>query len=201
MKIAIYGATGMIGSNVTKEAVDRGHQVTALSRTGTSLNGAFGTHADLSDLATFAEVAAAHDVIVIASGPSRTGEPHSIVIDAHKAIIDSAPDARILVVGGAGSLFIADGVRLKDAEGFPEMYKPEAETMTTILEAYEASTGIDWTVISPAPMIAPGERTGAYTIALDNPAGESISSEDFAIAVVDEIEVPANIGRRFTVAS
>lgn len=200
MKIAIYGATGMIGSNVTKEAVDRGHQVTALSRTGTSLNGAFGTNADLSDLATFTEVATAHDVIVIASGPSRTGEPHSVIIDAHKAIIDSNPDARLLVVGGAGSLYAGD-VRLKDTPGFPEMYKPEAETMTTILEAYEASSGINWTVISPAPMIAPGERTGAYTIDIDNPAGESISSEDFAIAVVDEIEEPANIGRRFTVAS
>ena len=201
MKIAIYGATGMIGSNVTKEAVDRGHQVTALSRTGTSLNGAFGTNADLSDLATFAQVAAAHDVVVIASGPSRTGEPHSIVIDAHQAIIASKPDVRLLVVGGAGSLFIADGVRLKEADGFPEMYKPEAETMTTILEAYEASNGVDWTVISPAPMIAPGERTGKFTVGGDSPVGDSISSEDFAIAILDEIEAPAHKVRRFTVAN
>lgn len=200
MKIAIYGATGMVGSQVTKEAVDRGHQVTALSRTGTSINGAFGAQADLTDLATFTEVAGKHDVVVITAGPSRTGEPHSIVIDAHQAIIDSKPDARLLVVGGAGSLFAGD-VRLKDTQGFPAAYLPEAETMTTILEAYEASNGVDWTVISPAPMIAPGERTGSYNIAIDSPAGESISSEDFAIAILDELEAPANKGRRFTVAS
>lgn len=200
MKIAIYGATGMVGSQITKEAVDRGHQVTALSRSGTAINGAFGAQADVTDLATFTDVASKHDVVVIASGPSRTGEPHSLIIDAHQAIIDSKPNARIFVVGGAGSLFAGD-TRLKDTEGFPEMYKPEAETMTSVLEAYEASSGLNWTVISPAPMIAPGERTGSYNIALDSPAGESISSEDFAIAVVDEIESPANEGRRFTVAS
>ena len=200
MKIAIYGATGMVGSQITKEAVDRGHQVTALSRTGTSINGAFGAQADLTDLGTFTEIAGKHDAVVIASGPSRTGEPHSIIIDAHQAIIDSKPDARIFVVGGAGSLFAGD-VRLKDTEGFPEMYKPEAETMTTVLEAYEASNGVNWTVISPAPMIAPGERTGNYTAAINTPAGDSISSQDFAIAVIDELESPANEGRRFTVAS
>lgn len=201
MKIAIYGATGMVGSNITKEAVDRGHQVTAISRTGTSLNGAFGASADLADLDTFLDVASKHDVVVITSGPSRTGASHSLTIDAHQAIIDAAPDVRIVVVGGAGSLFIGEGVRLKDADGFPEMYKAEAETMTTVLEAYEASVGVDWTVVSPAPMIGPGERTGVFTIGTDSPAGESISSEDFAVVILDEIEAPAFQGKRFTAAN
>lgn len=200
MKIAIYGATGMVGSKITAEAVARGHQVTALSRTGTSINGAFGAQADLADLDTFTEVAVKHDAVVIASGPSRTGEPHALIIDAHKAIIASAPTARLLVVGGAGSLFAGD-VRLKDTPGFPEMYKPEAETMTAVLDEYEASSGLNWTVISPAPMIAPGERTGTYATEADTPAGESISSEDFAVAVIDELETPKNEGRRFTVAN
>ncbi len=200
MKIAVYGATGMVGSRVTTEAVARGHQVTALSRSGTSINGAFGAQADLSDLATFTEVADKHDVVVIASGPSRTGEPHSLILDAHRAIVQSHPDARLVIVGGAGSLFVGD-VRLKDTEGFPDMFKPEAETMTAVLGIYETSSDLDWTLISPAPMIQPGERTGEYVSALDSPAGENISSEDFGVAVIDEIENPKHQGRRFTVAN
>ena len=92
-------------------------------------------------------------------------------------------------------------VRLKDTEGFPDMFKPEAETMTAVLGIYETSSGLDWTLISPAPMIQPGERTGEYVSALDSPAGENISSEDFGVAVIDEIENPKHQGHRFTVAN
>jgi putative NADH-flavin reductase len=200
MKIAVYGATGHVGSVITAEALSRGHQVTALSRSGASVGEAFGASADLADTATFSEIASKHDVVVISAGPPRTGDSHEPTIQAHRGIIASAPDARIFVVGGAGSLFAGD-IQLKDTEGFPEMYKPEAETMSTILALYDASAGLDWTVLSPAPEIGPGTRTGSYQSGLDHPVGNHISTEDFAVAVLDELETPTHRQERFTVAN
>lgn len=200
MKIAVYGATGHVGSAVTAEALSRGHQVTALSRSGASVGAAFGASADLADTATFIEIANKHDVVVISAGPPRTGDSHEPTIQAHRDIIASGVKARVFVVGGAGSLFAGD-VRLKDTEGFPEMYKPEAETMTSVLNLYTASSGLDWTVLSPAPEIAPGTRTAKYVVGLESPVGSSISTEDFAVAVLDELETPAHRQERFTVAN
>ena len=200
MDIAVYGATGAIGSKIVEEAVSRGHDVTGISRRGGAIENAGVISADLTDTAEFVRVAAENDVVVIAAGPSRTGDSHEPTIQAHRDIIGAHPQARVFVVGGAGSLF-AGGVRLKDTEGFPEIYKPEAETMTAVLNEYEAAQGVDWTVISPAPEIAPGERTGAYKTGLESPVGSSISSEDFAVAVLDEIEKPAHRNKRFTVAN
>ena len=197
MKIAVYGATGHVGSAVTAEALSRGHQVTALSRSGASVGAAFGASADLADTATFVEIANKHDVVVISAGPPRTGD---VQIAWPNDIIASGVKARVFVVGGAGSLFAGD-VRLKDTEGFPEMYKPEAETMTSVLNLYTASSGLDWTVLSPAPEIAPGSRTAKYVVGLESPVGSSISTEDFAVAVLDELETPAHRQERFTVAN
>ena len=200
MDIAVYGATGQLGSKIVEEAVLRGHDVTAISRTGGALENVGILSADLADTAEFSRVAGENAVVVIASGPSRTGDPHSHIIDAHKALIASQPKARIFVVGGAGSLFVGD-TRLKDLPDFPDMFKPEAETMTTVLGLYESSTGLDWTVLSPAPMIGPGERTENYKVGDHSPVGDSISQEDFAVAVLDEIEKPAHRNARFTVAN
>lgn len=200
MDIAVYGATGNIGSKIVEEAVLRGHDVTAISRKGGALENVGVLSADLADTAEFARVAAENDVVVISSGPSRTGEPHSLIVEAHRALIESNPQARIFVVGGAGSLFVGDQ-RLKDLPDFPDMFKPEAETMTQVLDLYEASSGIDWTVLSPAPMIGPGERTEVYRVGENSPVGDSISQEDFAVAVLDELEKPAHRNARFTVAN
>lgn len=200
MDIAIYGATGNIGSRIVEEAVRRGHDVTAISRTGGANDNVSVLRADLADTEEFSRVAGEHDVVVIASGPSRTGDPHSHIVEAHRALIASKPPARIVVIGGAGSLYVGDQ-RLKDLPDFPEMFKPEAETMTRVLDLYEASSGLDWTVLSPPPMIAPGERTEGYKVGDHSPAGDSISQEDFAVAVLDEIEKPAHRNARFTVAN
>jgi putative NADH-flavin reductase len=200
MDIAIYGATGAIGSKIVEEAVSRGHDVTAITRRGGAIANAAVISADLTDTAEFIRVAAENDVVVIAAGPSRTGESHEPTIEAHRAIIAAKPDARIFVVGGAGSLFAGD-LLLKDTPEFPEMYKPEAATMTAVLNEYKGSTGLDWTVLSPAPEIAPGERTGTYNTGLENPVGASISTEDFAVAVLDELEKPTHRHERFTVAN
>jgi uncharacterized protein len=104
-------------------------------------------------------------------------------------------------VGGAGSLLV-DGKRLLDDPGFPEIYLAEARIGAESLDYLRGlSEDVDWTYISPAPLIQPGERTGAYHLATDSPAGESISAEDYAVALLDEIEKPAHRRRRFTVAS
>lgn len=200
MKIAIYGANGNIGMQIVAEAVRRGHEVTAITRSGTEVEGATSVRGDLGDIAEFSGIAGSHDVVVISLGPSRTGEPHSLLVDAHRAVVNSAPTSRIFVVGGAGSLVVGDTL-LKDTPNFPEAFKPTAKTMTEVLDVYQASAGVDWTVLSPAPMIGPGQRTGSYKTGTNSPAGEIISQEDFAVAVLDELENPQHRGARFTVAN
>lgn len=200
MKIAIYGANGNIGTQIVAEAVRRGHEVTAITRSGTDVEGAASVRGDLADTAEFSAIAGNHDVVVISLGPSRTGEPHSLLVDAHRGVVKSAPSSRIFVVGGAGSLVVGDTL-LKDTPDFPDAFKPTAKTMTEVLDVYQASAGIDWTVLSPAPMIGPGQRTGSYKTGTNSPVGENISQEDFAVAVLDELENPQHRGARFTVAN
>ena len=193
MKIALFGATGMVGSRIAAEATARGHQVTSLSRS---------TGGDLADATAVRAAAADHDVLVSATGPSRTGDPHQPWLDAVSTLIANAGDARVLFVGGAGSLLTPDGTRLLDADGFPPEYLGEATTGAAALDLFRAAPErVDWTFVSPAPVIAPGERTGSYTSSLDTPAGDFISAEDYAVALVDEIEDPKHRRQRFTAAT
>ena len=199
MKIVVYGATGMVGSKIAEVAVARGHEVTAVSRKGTDVPGATAVAADLADTPTVSALAADAVAVVFAIPTDRTGGPAQPTIDAHRAIIEARPAARLVVVGGAGSLQVGDGL-LVDAPGFPDAYKPEAQAFTQILTDYRASDGVDWTVVSPSPMIAPGERAG-HVLGTNSPVGESVTTTDFADAIVDELETPSYEGRRFTVAS
>lgn len=199
MKIVVYGGTGMVGSEIVTEAVRRGHEVTAVSRAGSAADGVTAVAADLADLDTLTALAAAADAVVFAVPTDRTGGSPQPVIDAHRTIIEARPATRLLVVGGAGSLEVGDH-RLKDEPGFPEAYKPEATAFTQVLEDYRASEGLDWTLVSPSPMIGPGERHG-YELGQDSPVGDSVTTTDFADAVLDELERPAYQRRRFTVAS
>jgi putative NADH-flavin reductase len=205
MKIAVIGGTGMVGSRIVAEAAARGHQVTSVSRKGgapQSSNVAV-LKADVADLAAMQELAAEQEVIVSAVGPSREpgGNPSTFattLVDLASAV----SNARLIVVGGAGSLFAAPGVRLVDTPEFPDVYKAEALAGAASLESLKALPDAgEWSYLSPAPIIAPGERTGHYVVADDVPAGETISAEDYAVALVDEIEKPAHTGRRFTVAN
>ncbi|MCW2736571.1 NAD(P)H-binding protein [Nocardioides sp.] len=193
MKIALFGATGMVGSRIAAEATSRGHEVTPLSRS---------TGGDLADADAVRRAAADHDVVVSATGPSRTGESHQPWLDAVSTLIDDAAEARVLFVGGAGSLLTPDGTRLLDADGFPEEYKAESTSGAAALDLFRAAPeSLDWTFFSPAPVIAPGERTGSYATSLDTPAGDFISAEDYAVALVDEIEEPRHRRQRFTAAT
>ena len=202
MKIAIYGASGMIGSRVAAEAVSRGHHVTGVTRSGGALpEGAVAVAGDAGDAASAKQIAADADVVVSAIGPSRTGGDHQEYLDALQVLAETAGDARLLVIGGAGSLLV-DGVRLVDSPAFPEAYKAEALTAAKALDYVRGlGDGVDWTFLSPAPVIAPGERTGSYRTELDSPAGDAISAEDFAVALIDELERAAHRRQRFTVAN
>ncbi|MEV7607506.1 NAD(P)H-binding protein [Paenarthrobacter sp. NPDC089322] len=200
MKIAVYGATGMVGSQIVNESITRGHEVTAISRTGSEVAGATAKTADLADTRAFAAIAKDHDVVVLATGPSRTGGDHAEWLDAMASAYSNAEGTRLMIVGGAGTLEI-DGVRLLDSPDFPEAYRAEATTAAKALEAVKQTETLDWTVLAPAPVIQPGERTGEYKLAKDTPAGTSISSQDYAVAMLDEIETPAHRRARFTAAN
>ncbi|SEM86821.1 NAD(P)-dependent oxidoreductase [Cryobacterium luteum] len=199
MNIAIYGATGMVGSQITAEALRRGHSVTAISRGGTAVDGTTAVAANLSDSAAFGAIAGAHDVVVLSVAPDRTGGSHDPFLAMHRAIVAAPSTSRLLVVGGAGALSV-DGVQLKDMPEFPAEYHAEASTFSAVLDLYRASTDLDWTMLAPAPQIMPGERTGHYVLGVDSPAGSEISTQDFAVAALDELETPAHERRRFTVA-
>lgn len=195
MNIAVLGATGMVGSRTVAEAENRNHNVTGYSRNGENT-------LDFADTNKIVELIddPNTDLTIIAVVSGRTGSYDDDVAN-HKALITAAPTGRILVVGGAGGLLADESTRLVDTPDFPEEYKAESQAFTTILELYQNSEHLDWTMLAPAPGIQPGERTGEYTVGEDYPAGESVSAEDFAVALIDEAENPQHAGTRFTVAN
>ena len=206
MKIGIIGATGKVGNKVLTEAQARGHEVTAIVRNASKLNDQdvkviekdiFSlTVDDIEDL----------DVVVNAFGaPLGEEEAH---VEAGRALIKllKEVDTRVIVVGGAGSLFVdeAHTTRVLETPDFPDMFKPTAKGQGRNLQDLQDSEGITWTFVSPsAEFDAEGKRTGSYTLGKDellvNSQGNSyISYADYAIAIVDEENV-AHINERFTV--
>ena len=200
--IAVYGATGMIGSRVVAEALTRGHRVTGITRSGGELPAEVNVEqGDAGDAGLAKRIAGEADVVVSAIGPSRTGGDRREYLAQLRNLVETLGAARLIVVGGAGSLLV-DGGRLLDQPYFPDIYKAEALLGAEALE-YVRGLGedVDWTFFSPAPVIQPGERTGVYVGGTDSPVGDSISAEDYAVALIDEIERPAHRRRRFTAAN
>jgi putative NADH-flavin reductase len=201
MRIAIYGASGMVGSRIAAEAASRGHEVIGVTRSGGELPaGVRAVQSNANDVASVKELAAEADVLVSAIGPSRTGGDHQDFLDAidNLATAVGGTETRLLVVGGAGSL-VVNGNRVVDGPDFPTAYKAEALTLSQALDNLRATDeSVSWTLLSPAFVIAPGERTGTFRLGLDEPVGDHISAEDFAVALVDEIDTPAHNRRRFT---
>lgn len=206
MKIALFGAGGMIGSRIAREALARGHQVTAISRTPGKLAKDLAVteiKADARDAQSIAQAVKGHDVAISAVGVG-TGDQTSL-LQANEALIagvKQAGAARLLVVGGAGSLEVKPGLQVVDLPDFPEAYKPPALAHREVLNLYRKAD-LDWTYLSPAAVIAPGERTGKFRLGGDqlvaDAKGESrISAEDYAVAMVDELEQPRHIRKRFT---
>lgn len=200
--ILVIGSTGMVGSRIVNEAIRRGHTVTAASRSGKPVDGAAQAIAvELGDTDTVAKLIEAPDtgVTIITVSPDRTGGPTQPLVNAHKKLIDRGVKGRVLIVGGAGSLQREDSSLLVDSPEFPEEYKAEAQAFVEILNLYRNSD-LTWTMLSPSPAIAPGERTGNITLGTDSPVGGAVSAENFAVAMIDEVENPQHVGTRFTVA-
>ncbi len=198
--VALIGASGNAGARILKELSERGHTVTGISRNPekiAKLPNVTATRADVFDKNGLAAVLRGHDA-VISAVHFTASDPH-ILLDAVRA----AGVRRYLVVGGAGSLEVAPGKRLVDQPDFPAAYKAEASKGAEFLELLRTVQDLDWTFLSPSAMFVPGTRTGHFRLGQDalltNEQGSSISFEDYAIALVDELEKPAHIRQRFTV--
>lgn len=198
--VALIGASGNAGSRILKELSGRGHRVTAIARHPdkvAKLPGVTAVKADVFDKAGLAAALRGHDAVI--SAVHFTASDPQILIEAVRA----AGVKRYLVVGGAGSLEVAPGKLLVDQPDFPEAYKAEATKGGVFLDLLKEVTDLDWTFLSPAAMFVPGTRTGKFRLGKDqllaNAQGSSISFEDFAIAMVDELEKPAHTRQRFTI--
>ncbi len=205
MHVALVGATGNAGSRILAELISRGHSVTAIVRDVArvpSLSDVEAKSGDVLDEAGLAALLKGHDA-VISSVHFAVSDPAKLI-----AAVRTSGVPRYLVVGGAGSLELALGtfplgLKLIDAPSFPEAYKQEAAAGCSFLDLLRAETYLDWTFLSPSAMFVPGERTGKFRLGTDlllsNEQGSSISFEDYAVALVDELEKPAHARKRFTV--
>ena len=206
MKIALIGATGSVGSKILAEALRRCHDVTAIVTDPAKLTARDNlavTVADATDADALAQVVAGHDAVISAFNPGR--DPDGSGTRAIVAGVRRAGVKRLLVVGGAGSLLLPSGERVIDQPDFPAMWKKGAALTAAFLDHLREEKELDWVFLSPAAMLAPGERTGAYRVGKDHlvtdAGGESrISQEDYAVAMLDEAERPQHHRERFTVA-
>jgi len=199
-KIALIGASGNAGSRILKELSDRGHEVTAIARHPEKiaiLRGVVAKTGDVFDGEALAALLRGHDAVI--SSVHFTASDPKTLIEAVRA--SGVP--RYLVVGGAGSLEIAPGQRVVDLPDFPAAYKAEATKGAEFLDLLKQEKKLDWTFLSPSAEFVPGDRTGKFRIGKDsllsNEAGSRISFEDYAVALVDEIEKPQHSRQRFTV--
>jgi putative NADH-flavin reductase len=217
MKIALIGATGFVGSALVTELLQRGHQVTALVRNPDRLQARPDLTARALDAYDADAVAAAvqgHDAVVSAFNPGWDDPAlYERFMQGSQAIVAGVEQSgvkRLVVVGGAGSLFVAPGVQLVDTPEFathvPPNVVPGAKAARDALTALRGNTRLDWTFLSPPALLAPGERTGKYRVGGEDllmagaaPAGIPVA--DLAVAIADELETPRHVRARFTVAT
>jgi uncharacterized protein len=207
MKVTLFGASGMIGSRILQELVRRGHTVTAVARNPEKIAATGGTavQGDITDEASVAAAAKGADSVV--SAYAAPFENPGLVVTATKALLSGLKQAgvkRLIVVGGAGSLEVAPGLQLVDTPDFPEAWKGVALAHRDVLPVLRASD-TEWSYLSPAAFIQPGERTGKARLGgrqlVTDANGESrISAEDYAVVLVDELERPQHVRQQFTAA-
>lgn len=198
MKVVLYGATGNSGQRILRELTSRGHQVTGVARNTSKLPSTITTvKDDLSSAEAIASIIAGADVVVSAYAPPQDNTDALLgVTEREIAAVKKAGTARLIVVGGAGLLELTPGTTLIASGYLPESYHPIANSHEKALGLLKASD-INWTYFSPAGYFEPGERTGKFRLGttnlIANEKGESrISFEDYAVALVDEIEKPAH---------
>ena len=215
MKIALIGATGFVGSAILKEALDRGHEVTAIARDAGKIkaqNNLKIVDGDVMDSDSLAEILKGNDVVVSAYNAGWTNpELYNDFLKGSRSIQEAVKKSgvkRLIINGGAGSLYVAPNVQLVDTPEFPEAFKPGAGAARDYLNELKNEDQLDWTFLSPAIEMNPGaphERKGTYRVGLESPVFDAghrsrISVEDLAVAIVDEAENPKHIRERFTVA-
>jgi uncharacterized protein len=200
LKVALVGASGQAGSRILAELVRRGHQVTAIARNPEKIAAHAGVtprKGDVFDKVGLVALLRGHDAVV--SSVHFTASDPELLIEA----VRESGVKRYFVVGGAGSLEVAPGVKLIDTPQFPAAYKPESGKGGEFLELLRNERDLEWTFLSPSAMFVAGERTGVFRLGRDqlltSDKGSSISFEDYAIAAVDELEKPAHVRQRFTV--
>ncbi|MBT8163165.1 MULTISPECIES: NAD(P)-dependent oxidoreductase [Arthrobacter] len=213
-RIAVFGAAGRIGSRIVSEALTRGHDVTAVVRDPNTVSGMEpGTRVvagNVLDPDSVKAIASEHDVVVSAVGGAGGQENLATIAPAARSLIAGLRSAgaeapRLVTVGGAGSLRTPGGGQVWDRPGIPEDVLQTMHAHGDALEFYRTVDDLDWTSISPAAKIQPGRRTGTYRTAnddliTDESGNSTISFEDYAVAVIDEIEWPKHRRQRFTVA-
>ncbi len=212
-KIVLIGASGFIGSVLLKEALNRGYKVKAVVRNPEKITIVSPelevVKADASSAEVVASIVQGADAVLSAYSPGWTN-PHIVedTINGYTAIISGVKKAgvkRLLIVGGAGTLFVSPGVRVVDSGAIPESYKGAVKALGNVyLEMLPKENELDWVFFSPAGTIEPGERTGKYRLGKDDlivdAKGESkISVEDYAKAMIDELENPVHHRERFTI--
>jgi putative NADH-flavin reductase len=211
MKVAIIGANGNIGSRIANEALNRGHVVTGIARNPSSTlanDNLTWVKGDVLNTDELAEILKGHDAVISSFGINwAKPETYSLFTPVAQSVIAASKKAgikRLINVGGAGSLEVAPGVQLVDTPNFPADWKGGADEQRKSLDVYRAETELDWTFFSPAIMIEPGVATGKFRIGKDNPVFDAdgnsrISYDDYAIALINELENPQFIKQRFTI--
>lgn len=214
MKIAVIGATGFVGTRITNELVNRGHEVLGISRKeqASGRSGLAYVSRDVMQVNELADTLRGYDVVVSAYNPGWDNpEIYADFLKGAQAIqqaVKLAGVERYIVIGGAGSLYVAEGVQAVDTEGFPADIRPGASAARDYLDMLKEEKELDWVFFSPAFEMHAGittGRTGQYCLGTDYPVmneeGRSIlSGEDLAVVIADEIETPAHHRMRFTAA-
>ncbi|WP_134089928.1 NAD(P)-dependent oxidoreductase [Olivibacter sp. XZL3] len=216
MKIALIGATGFVGGAVLQELLLRGVEVTALVRNPTKLTlqneKLHKVEVDVLDTETFVKAIQGFDLIISAYNADWTNPNlYTDFLAGSKAIQEGVKKAgvkRLLVIGGAGSLYVAEGLQLVDTPEFPADWKPGATAARDYLNILKEEKEIDWVFLSPAPEMhqgLPRERKGLYRVGTDHPVADEngrswITVDDLAVAIVDEALHPKHSKQRFTVA-
>ena len=205
MKVILYGATGNVGKRILSELTQRGHKVTAVARNVSAVpTGVDARQDDLSSVDRIASIIAGADAVVSAYGPPPDDTDQLVAVTERQiAAVRKAGNVRLIVVGGAGSLEVAPGVSLLASGHLPAAWVPIATSHDKALKLLQSSD-INWTYFSPAAYFEPGERTGKFRLGtnelISDAKGESrISMEDYAIALMDELEKPAHERARFSI--
>jgi putative NADH-flavin reductase len=201
MRVAVIGITGQVGSRVGSELLRRGHSVLGLARDVTGVTPQANlvlVTVDANAPEQIAGLIAGNDAVVSATR-FRTSDPEALLEGVRASHVP-----RLMVVGGAASLLLPSGQRLIESPDFPAAAREEAGAGISFLAVLQKEQKVDWTFLSPSAMFAPGERTTHFRLGKDellvDAKGKSwISMEDFAIALVDELERPAHHRQRFTV--